>query len=115
MQSGNPSLLYWPDLGSTTAIVALVLAVAIFVFGIFSGARANYLRVIFSVTLSSVLGWLVMPLAIKGVSAVGLGNSQTGLVIMLSLMLLFVAYLATSIYEIITVSVSDIGMSSKKE
>jgi hypothetical protein len=29
-------------------------------------------------------------------------------------MMLFVAYLATSIYEIITVSISDVGLSSKK-
>jgi hypothetical protein len=29
-------------------------------------------------------------------------------------MLIFVAYLATSIYEIITVSISDVGMASTK-
>ncbi|MFZ5568143.1 MAG: hypothetical protein ACOY95_14240 [Pseudomonadota bacterium] len=114
MQSGSFSAFYWPDFGNTVAIAALVLAVAVVVFGIFSGARANKLRVIFAVILATALGWLIMPLALQGAAAVGLGGSKTGLMVLLSLMMLFVAYLATSIYEIITVSISDVGLASKK-
>ena len=114
MQSGSFSAFYWPDFGNTVGIAALVLAVAVVVFGIFSGARANKLRVIFAVILATALGWLIMPLALHGAAAVGLGGSKTGLMVLLSLMMLFVAYLATSIYEIITVSISDVGLASKK-
>ena len=66
MQSGSFSAFYWPDFGNTVAIAALVLAVAVVVFGIFSGARANKLRVIFAVILATALGWLIMPLALQG-------------------------------------------------
>ena len=114
MQSGSFSAFYWPDFGNTVTIAALVLALAVVVFGIFSGARANKLRVIFAVILATALGWLIMPLALQGAAAVGLGGSKAGLMVLLSLMMLFVAYLATSIYEIITVSISDVGLSSRK-
>lgn len=113
MQSGN-LVLYWPDLGNTVSIAALVLAVAVFVFGLFSGARANKIRVLFSVILASVLGWLIMPLALQAAATVRLSSTGTGLMIMITVMLVFVAVLATSIYEIITVSISDVGLASKK-
>lgn len=113
MQTGNAAPLYWPDFGTTVAVAALVLALAVIVFGLFSGARANKIRVLFAMVLATVLGWLIMPLALQGAAAVGL-NGQTGLVILLSVMMLFVAYLATSIYEIITVSLSDVGLASRK-
>jgi glucose-6-phosphate-specific signal transduction histidine kinase len=114
MKSGNVAQFFWPDFGNTVAIAALVLAVAVIVFGIFSGARANKLRVIFAVILATALGWLVMPLAVAALGAVGLAGTQSGIVVLVSVMLLFVAYLATSIYEIITVSISDVGMASNK-
>jgi len=114
MQSGTLMQFVWPDLGNTVSIAALVLAVAVLVFGMFSGARANNIRVLFSVVLSTALGWLIMPLALYAAAAMHLTDTRTGVVIMLTLMLLFVAYLATSIYEIITVSISDVGMASTK-
>lgn len=114
MQSGNVAPFFWPDFGNTVAIAALVLAVAVVVFGIFSGARANKLRVLFAVVLATALGWLVMPLAIQALAAAGLAGSKSGSVTLVSAMMLFVAYLATSIYEIITVSISDVGMASNK-
>ena len=114
MQSGNLSAFYWPDFGNTVAIAALVLAVAVVVFGLFSGARANKLRVMFAMLLATALGWLIMPLALQGAATVGLGDSRTGLMVLVSLMMLFVAYLATSIYEIITVSLSDVGLAARK-
>lgn len=113
MQAGKLNF-YWPDFGHTVAIAALVLAVAVLVFGMFSGARANNVRVLFAVILATALGWLIMPLTVYLIAAVGLAGSPTGVVVLVSLMMLFVAYLATSIYEIITVSISDVGMASKK-
>lgn len=113
MQSGQ-LVLYWPDLGNTVSIAALVLAVAVFVFGLFSGARANKIRVLFAVILASLLGWLIMPLALQAAATVHLSSTRTGLMVMLTAMLVFVALLATSIYEIITVSISDVGLSSRK-
>lgn len=114
MQSGSSVPFYWPDFGSTVAIAALVLAIAVCIFGLFSGARANKLRVLFAVVLASLLGWLMMPMAIQGAAAVGLAGTKSGTMILFSVMMLFVAYLATSIYEIITVSISDVGLASKK-
>lgn len=113
MQTSNAAPFYWPDFGTTVAVAALVLALAVIVFGLFSGARANKIRVLFAMVLATALGWLIMPLALQGAAAVGL-NGKTGLVILISVMMLFVAYLATSIYEIITVSLSDVGLASKK-
>lgn len=114
MSAGSLLQFAWPDFGATVSIAALVLALAVIVFGIFSGARANTLRVIFAVVLATALGWLVMPLAVQAAAAVNLTKSAAGAVALISLMFLFVAYLATSIYEIITVSISDVGLASKK-
>jgi hypothetical protein len=104
----------WPVISDTASIVALVLAVVIFVFGIFSGARANKLRMFFAVCLSTAIGWFTMPLAIKAALALHMLNTKTGVMILFTAMMLFVTALATSIYEIITVTLSDIGMASKK-
>ena len=114
MQSGNVIPFYWPDFGNTVAIAALVLAIAVVVFGLFSGARANKIRVLFAVVLATALGWLVMPMAAQGIALVGLAGSKSGAVTLVSVMMLFVAYLATSIYEIITVSLTDVGLASRK-
>ena len=103
---------FWPDFGNTVSIAALVLALAIFVFGLFAGVRANKIRLIFSVCLATVIGWLTMPLALKAASILHLANSKTGVVILVTVMMLVVAAVATSLYEIITVTFPDIA--SKK-
>jgi hypothetical protein len=112
MQSVSVAYFFWPDFGNTVSIAALVLALAIFVFGMFSGVRANKIRIIFAIILSTVIGWLTMPLAVKAVSMMGLANSKTGVVVLVTVMMLMVAAVGTSIYEIITVTLPDI--SSKK-
>lgn len=114
MPSPNLVQFLWPDLGNTVSIVALVLALAVFVFGIFSGVRVNKVRVSFAVTLAAVLGWLIMPFALYAAAAVHLMDWKYGTMVVMSLMMLFVAMLATHIYEIITVSLSDMGMAAKK-
>jgi len=90
------------------------LAVVIFIFGIFSGARANKVRMIFAICLSTVIGWFSMPLAVKLVSTLQILDTKTGIMIIITGMMALVAALATTIYEIITVTLSDIGMASKK-
>lgn len=112
MQTGNTAIFFWPDFGNTVAIAALVLALAIFVFGLFSGVRANKVRLIFAVFLSTAIGWLTMPLFLKAASALHLASSRAGVVILVTIMMFLVAAVATSIYEIITVTFPDIA--SKK-
>ncbi len=112
MQSESITYFFWPDFGNTVSIAALVLALAIFVFGMFSGVRANKVRLIFAVCLSTLIGWLTMPMAVKAASTLLLINSKTAVVILVTVMMLLVAAVATSIYEIITVTFPDI--SSKK-
>lgn len=104
----------WPEIGTTAPIVALVLSLAVFVFGALSGARANKARMIFAVGLATVIGWLTMPLAVKAALAVHLPDTNTGFMILITVMMGFVAAVATSIYEIITVTFPDIGMAPKK-
>jgi hypothetical protein len=113
MQSANVVSFVWPEISSTVSIAALVLALAVFVFGMFSGVRANKIRIIFAVCLSTLVGWLIMPLAVKGATVVHLMSTETGVVILVTVMMLFVAVIATSIYEIITVTFPDIGMAPK--
>jgi hypothetical protein len=114
MQYENIVYFFWPEMNNTVSIAALVLAVAIFVFGSFSGARANKVRIIFAVCLSTAIGWLTMPLAVKAASALHILNTKAGVVILITAMMFLVAAVATSIYEIITVTFPDIGMASKK-
>lgn len=106
--------LTWPNINFTLSIAALVLALSVFVFGLFSGVKANKVRIIFAVLLATVIGWLVMPLAIKAGTFLHLTGSATGIMIIVTVMMLFVAAIATSIYEIITVTFPDIGMASGK-
>ena len=114
MSSESVAMFVWPVVNDTVSIVAIVLAVVIFIFGIFSGARANKVRMVFAVCLSTVIGWFSMPLAVKLALAIGILDTMTGIVILITVMMAFVAALATTIYEIITVTLSDIGMVSKK-
>ena len=109
MPSDSVVNFFWPEFGNTVAIAALVLAMAIFVFGMFSGVRANKIRIIFAICLSTVIGWLTMPLAVKAASALHLMNSKTGVVILITVMMVLVAAVATSIYEIITVTFPDVA------
>ena len=114
MQTENAVLFFWPEIHNTVPIVALVLAMAIFIFGAFSGARANKLRIIFAVFLATAIGWSAVPLALKAASAVHIMDTDSGVMILFTVMMLFVAAIATSIYEIITVTFPDIGMSPKR-
>ncbi|MFH1156870.1 MAG: hypothetical protein V1793_23985 [Pseudomonadota bacterium] len=114
MSSASVASFVWPVINDTVSIVALVLAVVIFIFGMFSGARANKVRMIFAVCLSTVIGGFTMPLAVKVVSVLHMLDTVIGIVILITAMMAFVAALATTIYEIITVTLSDIGMASKK-
>ena len=113
MQAENLVHFFWPEINNTVPIVALVLALAIFVFGAFSGARANKLRIIFAVLLATAIGWSTMPLAVKAASALHIMDTQSGVMILITIMMFFVAAVATSIYEVITVTFPDIGMSPK--
>ena len=113
MQSGTVVHFVWPEINFTVSIVAFVLMLVIFVLGAFSGARANKVRVVFAVLLSTLIGWFVMPLAVKAASAINISDTKAGVVIIVTIMLLLVSAVATSIYEIITVTFPDIGMKSK--
>jgi len=114
MQAENVVLFFWPEISNTASIVALVVALMIFVFGAFSGARSNKVRIVFAVCLSTVIGWFAMPLAVKAATALHIVDTESGVVILVTAMMFFVAAVATSIYEIITVTLPDIGMSPKK-
>jgi hypothetical protein len=114
MQTESVVRFFWPDFGNTVSIVALALALAVFVFAAFSGARANKVRIIFAVCLATLIGWFIMPLAVKLASALHIVDTQAGIVILVTGMMILVAAVATGIYEIITVTMPDIGMAPKK-
>ena len=114
MQAEDVMQFVWPEINYTVSIVALVLALAIFVFAAFSGAGANKVRTVFAVCLATGIGWCAMPMVVKTASALHIAETKTGVVILVTIMMFFVAAVATSIYEIITVTFSDIGMSPKK-
>jgi len=114
METESVVRFYWPDLGITVSIVALALALMVFVFAAFSGARANKVRMIFAVCLATAIGWFLTPLLAKTATALHIADTKAGIVIIVTAMMLLVATLATCIYEIITVTLPDIGMSSKK-
>ena len=114
MPEENVVHFIWPDFGNTASIVALALALAVFFFAAFSGARANKVRIIVAVCLSTLIGWLIMPLAVKGLSALHVADTNAGGVMLVTVMLLLVAAVATGIYEIITVTLPDVGLGSKK-
>ncbi len=56
MSTENVTSFVWPVVNNTVCIVALVLAVMIFIFGMSSGARGNKVRMVFAVCLSTVIG-----------------------------------------------------------
>ena len=114
MQAENVVNFFWPVISNMVSIVALVVALMIFVFAMFSGALANKIRIIFAVSLSTAIGWFAMPLAVKAASALSIMDTKSGVMILVTVMMFFVAAVATSIYEIITVTLPDIGMSPKR-
>jgi hypothetical protein len=114
MQSEGVVNLVWPDFGNTVSLIALALALVIFLFAAFSGGRANKARIILAVCLATVIGWFLMPLVFKVAAIVQIADKNTGVVIVMTAMMFLVSAMATGIYEIITVSLPDIGMASKK-
>ena len=114
MQSESVARLAWPDFGNTVSIVALALALAVFVFAALSGARANKFRIVFAVGLATAIGWFILPLAVKAAEILHVADTNAGTVGIVTVMLFLVAAVATGIYEIITVTFPDIGMSAKK-
>ncbi len=114
MPTASVTGFHWPAVNATASIVALALGGAIFIFGLFAGARTNKVRLIFAVLLATAIGWFAMPLALKAAQALKLLETQTGTMVLISVMMGFVAALATSIYEIVTVTLSDIGLASRK-
>ncbi|HOW80190.1 MAG TPA: hypothetical protein P5567_04535 [Kiritimatiellia bacterium] len=106
--------LFWPEFSSTASIVAVVLALAIFLFGAFSGAWANKIRIVVSVLLATAISWFAMPLVVKAARVSHVLDSRAGVVIIISVMMAFTAAVAASIYEIITVTLPDVGLSAKK-
>jgi hypothetical protein len=114
MQAETVMQLVWPGINNTVSVVALVLALAIFVFGAFSGARANKIRIVFAVCLSTGIGWCAMPLMVKAASTLHIVETKSGGMILVTAMMFFVAAVATTIYEIVTVTFPDIGMSAKR-
>jgi len=113
MQSETVLYFFWPEVNNTASIVALVLALAIFLFGAFSGAWANKIRIVVAVLLSTGIGWFAMPLAVKAARAFHILDTKVGVVILVTAMMVFVTAVATSIYEIITVTLPDVGLASK--
>jgi hypothetical protein len=114
MDSTSVASFGWPAINNTVSVVALVLAVTVFVFGVFSGTRGNKIRMVFAVCLATAIGWFAMPMAVKAASALNILGTKTGVVVLVSAMMLFVAALATTIYEIVTVTLSDVGVATKK-
>ena len=105
---------YWPAVNSTVSIVAVVVALVIFLFAAFTGARANKARVAVAVVLATVIGWLSLPMLVRGAQALGVMDTKGGEVAVITVAMLFVALLATGIYEILTVTLSDVGLASRK-
>jgi len=114
MEPESVSYFFWPEMNSTVSVVAFALALAVFVFGAFSGARANKFRIVFAVILSSVIGCLTMPLAVKAARALHILGTKTGVVVLVTAMMVLVAAVATTIYEIVTVTMPDIGLTPRK-
>ena len=114
MPSENILPLVWPSIHHTASIVALVLALAILLFGAFSGGWANRARIILAVCLSTAIGWLAMPLALQAARALHILDAKAGGMIVVTAMMLFVSAVAAGIYEIVTVTLPDIGLSPRK-
>jgi hypothetical protein len=110
----NADLLVWPQMNSTASIIALVLALAIFFFGYYSGVRANRTRVIISVLIATAIGIFTMPYIVKIGKLLGIIKKEWGVVILLLLMMIFITALAVHVYEIITVTTKDIGLSVRE-
>ncbi len=114
MPPEDVAVFTWPDFGHTAGIVAIVLALSIFVFGLFGGTRGNKIRIIFAVVVSSAIGWFTMPVAVKAAAWLHLLNTHEGPMIVVTIMMVFVAILATSVYEVITVTLPDVGLAGRK-
>lgn len=105
--AGEHELLVWFTIHPTISIVALALAMLIFVIAYFAGGRENRAKLLVSILLSLLIGVLSMPLFIKFGRALGLLTSTGGVVFVLVLLMTFIAALSAHIYEIITVSARE--------
>jgi len=114
METQTAMQFVWPELGQTSAIVALVLALAVFVFGALSGAWANKVRIVAAVLLGTAIGWFAMPMLVKAARLVHALDGEIGVVVLVTCAMLFVSAITACIYEIITVTLPDVGLSSKK-
>ncbi len=112
--SNTAYYLYWPEMSNTLSIIALVLAVVIFIFGYFTGARTNRTRIYLSIALATIIGAFTMPVIVKVGKFLGLLDKKPGIVFLLTVLMLFIAAIATNIYEIITITARDIGLPTRE-
>jgi len=102
-----PPAIWWIPVNQTVAIVALALAVVIFIISYFAGGKENKGRILFSYLFASVSGILVMPLLIKAGTWLGLLNNDWGVTVLVMIDFVFIAAVAVNIYEIIIVTARE--------
>jgi len=105
--------LFWPEISNTLSIVAIALSLAIMLFGYLSGIRSNIKSAIWTVILSTVIGFFTMSLIVKAGRVLGILNKKAAAVVFITIIMFFIAAVAICIYEIVTVTAKDIGFHKR--
>ena len=100
-------LLRWPPFDETLSIIALALAFSIFIIAYFAGGRLNRSKITFSILLASIIGFFSMPLFIKLWAKFDLFQYSYGVMVLITIMMIYIAALAVSVYEIIVVTAKE--------
>jgi hypothetical protein len=99
--------IQWIPINRTISLIALTLGIAIFVISYFAGGKENNTKSLFSICFAVLIGFFSFPLFIKAGEWLGIMNSGYGKIAIITLVMIFVAAIATNIYEIVTVTARE--------
>ncbi len=98
--------LYNPD--DKITLIAIALGFAIILIGyFFAGGKKNKAAVVFSISVSTVIGILTLPLIFKLGNSLNLMNSPVAVTVLIMVDFVFIATVSALAYEIVTVTARE--------
>ena len=99
--------LQWIPINKTLSLIAITLGLAIFVISYFAGGKDNNTKSLFSICFAVLIGLFSFPLFVKAAEWLGIIKTQYGMISVIVIVMIFVAAVATNIYEIVTVTARE--------
>lgn len=97
----------WLPFGHTVPIIALAIGISSLIYARFAGYRDNKRQIYLGTIVASIVGFFSMPMLIKLGEMLGFTKNKYGVIFLVTLLIIYVAYVAVNVYEITTVTAKE--------